>query len=210
MTFFFKDASVKCYPTYVRYLPTGEETGRFLALDLGGTNFRVLLVEIGEEKAFSMESRVFAIPRKVMLGTGEELFDHIATCLHEFVVEYGLQEVALPLGFTFSFPCKQEGLAKVNFFRLKRRRYIYFSLLPNASILVMRKKGIGKKKSSKRKGRVFPVPSFFVLIYGFHRPASEDCPHILCHTRAHRTEDSRPFSSPFPPFSFGESRTWAN
>lgn len=34
------NASVKCYPTYVRYLPNGEETGQFLALDLGGTNFR--------------------------------------------------------------------------------------------------------------------------------------------------------------------------
>ena len=147
----------------MRYLPTGEETGRFLALDLGGTNFRVLLVEIGEEKAFSMESRVFAIPRKVMLGTGEELFDHIATCLHEFVVEYGLQEVALPLGFTFSFPCKQEGLAKVNFFRLKRRRYIYFSLLPNASILVMRKKGIGKKKVIKKKRPGLSRPLLFCV-----------------------------------------------
>ena len=33
-------SSVKCFPTYVRHLPTAEETGRFLALDLGGTNFR--------------------------------------------------------------------------------------------------------------------------------------------------------------------------
>ena len=28
------------FQTYVRFLPTGKETGRFLALDLGGTNFR--------------------------------------------------------------------------------------------------------------------------------------------------------------------------
>ena len=40
-------ASVKCFPTYVRKLPTGKETGKFLALDLGGTNFRVLLIDIG-------------------------------------------------------------------------------------------------------------------------------------------------------------------
>ncbi len=72
-----------------------------------------MLVEIGEGKKFSMESRVFAIPRNVMVGTGEMLFDHIASCLHEFVVEYKLQDKKLPLGFTFSFPCKQEGLAKV-------------------------------------------------------------------------------------------------
>ena len=42
-----KDASVKCFPTYVRDLPSGTEVGKFLALDLGGTNFRVVLVEIG-------------------------------------------------------------------------------------------------------------------------------------------------------------------
>ena len=40
-------ASVKCFPTYVRDLPTGTEFGKFLALDLGGTNFRVVLIDIG-------------------------------------------------------------------------------------------------------------------------------------------------------------------
>ena len=48
-----------------------------------------------------------------MLGTGEQLFDHIASCLHEFVTEHDIGHEKLPLGFTFSFPCKQEGLAKV-------------------------------------------------------------------------------------------------
>ena len=43
-------ASVKCFPTYVRELPSGTEVGKFLALDLGGTNFRVVLVEIGENE----------------------------------------------------------------------------------------------------------------------------------------------------------------
>ena len=43
-------ASVKCFPTYVQYLPSGNETGRFLALDLGGTNFRVILLEMKQGK----------------------------------------------------------------------------------------------------------------------------------------------------------------
>lgn len=107
-------ASVKCYSTYVRHLPTGEEKGQFLALDLGGTNFRVLLVDIGENKQFNMQSKIFAIPQHVMIGTGEELFDHIATCLKEFMVEHNLESTKLPLGFTFSFPCKQLGLAEVS------------------------------------------------------------------------------------------------
>ncbi len=45
------EATVKCFPTYVRELPSGTERGKFLALDLGGTNFRVVLIEIeGHEK----------------------------------------------------------------------------------------------------------------------------------------------------------------
>lgn len=44
-----KTATVKCFPTYVRELPSGSEVGKFLALDLGGTNFRVVLMEIGPD-----------------------------------------------------------------------------------------------------------------------------------------------------------------
>ena len=105
-------ASVKCYPTYVRRLPTGEEEGRFLALDLGGTNFRVLLMEIGEERRFEMDSQIFSIDQNLMVGTGEALFDHIASCLATFVKERNLEDEILPLGFTFSFPLIQDGLTK--------------------------------------------------------------------------------------------------
>ena len=104
-------SSVKCFPTYVSELPTGKEEGKFLALDLGGTNFRVLLVEIGDQQKFNMESKIFAIPKKIMTGTGNELFDHIADCISKFIAENGLHDEVLPLGFTFSFPCRQEGLA---------------------------------------------------------------------------------------------------
>lgn len=45
-------------------------------------------------------------------GTGEELFDHIASCLASFVKDREIGDEKLPLGFTFSFPCAQEGLAK--------------------------------------------------------------------------------------------------
>ena len=83
-----------------------------MALDLGGTNFRVLLVEIGENQKFMMDSKIFAIPKDIMTGTGRALFDHIADCISQFVQEQDLRDETLPLGFTFSFPCRQEGLAK--------------------------------------------------------------------------------------------------
>ncbi|XP_049786128.1 hexokinase type 2-like [Schistocerca cancellata] len=101
---------VKCFITYVQDLPNGKERGKFLALDLGGTNFRVLVIHLSE-KHFDMKAKIFAIPQKIMVGTGTQLFDHIAECLVAFVKEHQLHTEVLPLGFTFSFPLMQKGLS---------------------------------------------------------------------------------------------------
>jgi len=112
-----EDASVRCFPTFVQELPKGSEKGKFLSLDLGGTNFRVIFMELTKDKEFMMDSKIFAIPADIMTGLGTELFDHIASCLAEFVKDRKLETETLPLGFTFSFPCKQEGLAKASLVR---------------------------------------------------------------------------------------------
>jgi len=112
-----EDASVRCFPTFVQELPKGSEKGKFLSLDLGGTNFRVIFMELTKDKEFMMDSKIFAIPADIMTGLGSELFDHIASCLAEFVKDRKLEMETLPLGFTFSFPCKQEGLAKASLVR---------------------------------------------------------------------------------------------
>jgi len=104
-------ADIKMFPTFVRSLPDGTEAGEFLALDLGGTNFRVLLVRL-QGQDIDMQSRTYLIPQKIMLGTGTQLFDHIADCIGKFLLEHDLVNKQLPLGFTFSFPCQQEGLAQ--------------------------------------------------------------------------------------------------
>uniref|UniRef100_A0A673G825 hexokinase n=1 Tax=Sinocyclocheilus rhinocerous TaxID=307959 RepID=A0A673G825_9TELE len=67
-------ATVRMLPTYVRSTPDGTENGDFLALDLGGTNFRVLLVKIrsGKRRTVEMHNKIYAIPIEVMQGTGEE------------------------------------------------------------------------------------------------------------------------------------------
>uniref|UniRef100_A0AAY4D7S9 hexokinase n=1 Tax=Denticeps clupeoides TaxID=299321 RepID=A0AAY4D7S9_9TELE len=105
-------ATVKMLPTFVRSTPDGTENGDFLALDLGGTNFRVLLVRIrsGKRRSVEMHNKIYAIPIEVMQGTGEELFDHIVYCISDFLDYMGMKNARLPLGFTFSFPCKQTSL----------------------------------------------------------------------------------------------------
>jgi len=105
------EADIKQYITYVRDVPDGSERGKFLALDLGGTNFRVLLIEIDGDKV-KMDTAIYAVPQEIMLGTGTMLFDHIAECLATFSMERGIYGQRLPLGFTFSFPCRQEGLTR--------------------------------------------------------------------------------------------------
>ncbi|NWY75049.1 HXK3 protein, partial [Erithacus rubecula] len=104
-------ASVRMLPTYVTHTPDGTERGDFLALDLGGTNFRVLVVRVTEE-GITMASEIYIIPATIMQGTGEALFDHILDCIIDFQMKQNLVTQILPLGFTFSFPCQQVGLDK--------------------------------------------------------------------------------------------------
>ncbi|CAI9739073.1 hexokinase-2-like isoform X1 [Octopus vulgaris] len=104
-------ADIKMFPSYVRALPEGSERGKFLALDLGGTNFRVLYIDLNGPLA-DIVSKTYLIPQQVMLGTGEQLFGHVANCVANFIHFTGLEkERSLCLGFTFSFPLVQDGLA---------------------------------------------------------------------------------------------------
>jgi len=61
------------------FLPA--EKGDYLALDLGGTNFRVLHVRVVEEeqKVLKMDSQICAIPKEMMLGPGEQVRRSITT-----------------------------------------------------------------------------------------------------------------------------------
>nr|XP_020646499.1 hexokinase-3 [Pogona vitticeps] len=107
-------ASVRMLPTYVRHLPDGTERGDFLALDLGGTNFRVLLVQVQgrEEGGVRMTSETYTIPPEIAQSNATQLFDHIVHCIVDFNSKHSILGRALPLGFTFSFPCHQVNLDK--------------------------------------------------------------------------------------------------
>lgn len=48
------------------------ERGKFLALDLGGTNFRVLVIRL-DENHFDMQSKIYAIPENIMVGSGVQV-----------------------------------------------------------------------------------------------------------------------------------------
>lgn len=48
-----------------------------------------------------------------MLFLPSQLFDHIVQCIAEFLEYMGIKGARLPLGFTFSFPCRQASIDKV-------------------------------------------------------------------------------------------------
>ncbi|TKS70014.1 Hexokinase-1 [Collichthys lucidus] len=105
-------AALKMLPTFVRSIPDGSEKGDFIALDLGGSNFRILRVKVSHEKkqTVQMESKIYDTPEDIIHGSGTRLFDHVAECLGDFMEKQNIKDKKLPVGFTFSFPCQQTKL----------------------------------------------------------------------------------------------------
>ncbi|KEH27216.1 putative hexokinase [Medicago truncatula] len=109
---------LKMLISFVDNLPSGDEKGLFYALDLGGTNFRALRIQLGgkEKGVVKVETEEVSIPPHLMTGSSHELFDFIATSLAKFVSSEPEEFRPLPgrkreLGFTFSFPVRQTSIA---------------------------------------------------------------------------------------------------
>ena len=105
-------SSLKMIPTYVR-MPTGKEKGKFIAIDLGGTTFRVLELTLkGDRKIGRTGIMKFVLKKKYVTGSAELFFDFIADNVNIFLRKYKLTDTStLDLGFTFSFPIRQTGIA---------------------------------------------------------------------------------------------------
>jgi hexokinase len=99
-------------PSYNHQLPYGHETGTFLALDVGGSTFRVALIELRGQKSedpmriISLQS--WKIDNAIKALRGHAFFDWMASKIAE-VVERGREEDAdiravLPMGLAWSFP----------------------------------------------------------------------------------------------------------
>jgi hexokinase len=97
-------------PTWCMGFPTGNETGKFLALDMGGTNLRVCEIVLTDAPSeFDIIQSKYRLPEELKTGNKEELFEYIADCLQQFLeMHHDVDNLeALPLGFTFSYPATQ-------------------------------------------------------------------------------------------------------
>ncbi len=108
-----RPSSLRMLPSYITR-PGGSERGEAVAVDFGGTNVRILRVCLEGGQVTCSKSSRFNL--KDPDGTydftreetrAEELFDFIAHHVLDVLAGDGS---ALPLGHTFSFPCRQEGI----------------------------------------------------------------------------------------------------
>ena len=135
-------------PTYVTAVPNGTEKasprakvarnqrtnrqqGLYLAVDLGGTNFRVCSIQLHGNTTFSLTQSKVAIPRTLMTAqTSKELFSFLAKQIEAFLLthhndhyqahlerrqsananEAPTTEEVFQMGFTFSFPVDQKSI----------------------------------------------------------------------------------------------------
>lgn len=130
--------SLSQIPTYVTAVPNGTEKGLYLAVDLGGTNFRVCSITLNGDTTFNLTFNKVAIPKELMVAkTAEELFAFLAKQIELFLREHHAdrfeshvhrrhtgsdkrgytEEQIFRLGFTFSFPVQQLGINKGNLMR---------------------------------------------------------------------------------------------
>jgi len=125
--------SLSQIPTYVTSVPNGTEQGLYMAVDLGGTNFRVCSVQLLGNRTFKLTYNKVAIPKDLMVAkTAQELFAFLAMEIQKFLEEHHSEDFAhhirrrmtvsspdgfrdehiFRMGFTFSFPVKQVGINK--------------------------------------------------------------------------------------------------
>lgn len=98
------DREIACLPTYLG-LPTGDETGKALVIDTGGTNMRAALVELSQSNG-----DILSGPHADRVPDGR---DGVALAGSTFFsAQAGLTgslenlEHGLPLGYCFSYPAK--------------------------------------------------------------------------------------------------------
>lgn len=110
------ERSMPLIPSFVTRIPTGKEKGVQLAVDLGGTNFRVASIHLNGDHTHSSVASKVAVSNDLMTGTQDKFFGFLAqqveTFLREHHAEHFSQADPLRMGVTFSFPVNQVALNK--------------------------------------------------------------------------------------------------
>ncbi|KAJ1719934.1 hypothetical protein LPJ53_005377 [Coemansia erecta] len=102
---------LKMIPSYVTKRPKGTETGSYYAIDLGGTNLRLIRATLDGKGGVKTEHQKFTLTEEAKART---LFDFIAQCVETFLDDRNLrptgQQPPISMGFTFSYPVQQTSI----------------------------------------------------------------------------------------------------
>lgn len=99
--------------TPINVLPRGTETGRFLAIDVGGSNLRVAFVELlgrhhdQGQNIRKVDEKAWPIEDHLKFDKAEDLFLWIGDCIADVIRSSprdDSEEEIIPMGITFSFP----------------------------------------------------------------------------------------------------------
>ncbi|KAG0354881.1 hypothetical protein BC939DRAFT_533701 [Gamsiella multidivaricata] len=99
-------------PSFITRLPTGKETGLYLAIDMGGTNLRTAAVHLLGDGQVGVTMEKHEITQELKTGTGEAMFDWIADCTAALLKSVALDmgDAELQMGVTFSFAIQQTAI----------------------------------------------------------------------------------------------------
>ncbi len=108
------DSPLNMLPSYNHQLPSGEEHGPYLALDVGGSTFRVALIELsGRKNETHQQSKIlrldsFKISNGVRQLKGILFFDWMAERIGETLcgqmAGHNMSDEPLSMGLSWSFP----------------------------------------------------------------------------------------------------------
>ncbi|XTI85911.1 actin-like ATPase domain-containing protein [Cenococcum geophilum] len=106
-------------PSYNHTLPTGHEQGTYLALDVGGSTFRIALVELNGKNSAGKNMRIanmrsYRIDNSVRALKGHSFFDWMAEKIEEAIADPEVKKInetsTLPMGLAWSFPVEQTSI----------------------------------------------------------------------------------------------------
>lgn len=113
-----QSSDISMLPSYMHTLPTGNERGDYLALDVGGSTLRIALIRLvgktTEGDGLQVRRiRSFPIDEKIRQLTGRLFFDWMAARIGEMFSDYnhmnGTTNALLQIGLAWSFPVEQTG-----------------------------------------------------------------------------------------------------
>ncbi|KAL6705740.1 N-acetylglucosamine kinase 1 [Coniothyrium glycines] len=118
-----QNSDICMLPSYNNKLPTGFETGTYLALDVGGSTFRIALVELNGRQPSVKNMRIitmksYKIDEKVRQRSGTQFFDWMADKIQQALADPQLQKsttaTSIPMGLAWSFPVEQTSIRSAN------------------------------------------------------------------------------------------------